>query len=766
MMFEDPLLTMSAPIRLLFVVPFLMASSVLAVRADAGTGTVADVNEYIGTGGGGGNYGGTLPLVTTPFGMTNWTPQTREDAISTTPYAYEDRSISGFLGTHQPAQWMGDFGYVTLMPEVDGVKTTPDSRKLPFSHDGEITTPEAYSVDLDAGNARTLKAEMTATSRCALMRFTYPQDPSASVVVEATRPGVPGFVQVDPQAREIVGYNPDRMDAKYGPAALPHFKGYFVVQFQTPIADAGTYHGTTLQPGIRTAQDANVGAYVTFPTAAGQVVEVKVGTSFLGIAQARENLRRELPGWDFDKVRDALRDTWNRKLGIATVEGATLDQRKVFYTAIFHALLYPREFSEYGHYYSAFDDTVHPGASYTAYSLWDTFRAENSLITLFAPERVNGMVQALLQDYQEGGWMPKWPNPAYTNIMIATHADSVVAQAINEGFHGFDDNLAYRAVFQDAMVPPVDDTKHRWVDREEHTPYEARQGLTYLKALGYVPNDKTNESASTTLEGAYDDWCVAQVAQAVGKTQDYRFFVNRSQDYRNLFNPATGFMEARNSDGSWAGPGAGWTEGDKWAYTWAVMQDIPGLIQLMGGRDNFNARLDEHFRGGHNDQSNEPCNHYPYLYDYSGQPWKTQKQARQVANFYYGNLPDKYPGNDDCGQMSAWYIFTALGFYPVNPASTEYMIGSPLFTRIVLNLPGGKRFVVSSPNNSPQNIYVQSATLNGKPLTAPVIRYSDIVRGGELAFVMGPSPSDWGSHWNPSPLPKYPVTGPPVAPAH
>jgi predicted alpha-1,2-mannosidase len=727
---------------------FLLAFGFLGTpRALAQTDPVDWVNLYIGTGSGAIGYGGTMPFVTPPFGMTNWTPQTRQNKVGGVSYKNEDTAISGFMGTHQPAIWMGDYGYLTLMPEVDGLKTSPDDRKLPFSHHDEVVRPDYYSVWMNAGRSRRIRTEMTATERCAYLRFTFPASASSTVVMEASRPGIAGSAHVDADALEITGYNPDRMDANLGPMKLPNFKGYFIVQFHKAFNASGSYGPTRLQPGLAT------GAYARFKTAEGEVIEARVGTSFISLDQARQNLKSEIPLWDFDSVRKALRASWNEKLARLTVEGATDDQRRIVYTGLYHALLYPRIFSEQGRYYSAFDDTVHKGVSYTAYSIWDTFRAEHSLLTLLAPERIDGMIGALLQNYQEGGWMPKWPNPSYTNIMIGTHADSMIAEAINKHFKGFDYNLAWDAVYKDAMTPPDGDTTRRWFDREPHTPYEARAGLTYSKVLGYVPADKTAESASRTLEDAYDDWCVAEVARALGKTKEYHFFLDRSHNYEHLFNKANGFMQARRSNGSWAGIDEGWTEGNKWVYTWAVMHDIPGLIHLMGGRDKYNAELNEHFSGGHNVHSNEPSHHYGYLYDYSGQPWKTQAKVREIAAAEYANLPSGIDGDDDCGQMSAWYLFTALGFYPVNPASGDYMIGSPLFTKTTLRLANGNHFVVSAEDNSAKNVYIQSATLNGKPLRIPVIRYDDIIAGASLKLVMGPSPSRWASGWAPTALP-------------
>jgi len=718
--------------------------------------TVSYVNPLVGTQKSAIGYGGTMPFVTAPFGMTDWTPQSRQNKISVTSYNYDDTTISGFIGTHQPAIWMGDYGYVTIIPQVGELRTTPESRELPYSHNSETARPDYYRVSLDAGSAGKIQAEMTASERCALFRFTFPNAAPARVIVEASRPGIAGMASVDPETHEITGYNPHRMDAHLGPFALPNFKGYFVVQFQQPPLQMKTY-------GMDNGQsESSRGAYAEFKP--GQSVQVRVGTSFISIDQARENLGREIPGWDFRAVQEKLRAKWNEKLSRIQIAGAPNNDKTLMYTAMFHALLYPRIFSEYGRYYSAFDDSIHNGESYTAYSIWDTFRAENSMLTLLAPERISGMITALLQNFKEGGWMPKWPNPSYTNIMIATHADSLVAEAFRKGFTGFDRQLAWQAVYKDAMTPPDGDTTRRWLDREEHTPYEARAGLTYYKRLGYIPTDKTDEAASCTLEDSYDDWCVAQVAKALGKTEDFRFFLKRSLNDRNLYNPANGLMNGRTSDGKWAPIGggrddnenrsaSGWTEGDAWVYTWSPLHDQAGLIQLMGGAENYDNKLDQHFSSGHNVHSNEPSHHYGYLDDFGGQPWKTQAMVRRIAAKEYDASPGGLDGDDDCGQMSAWLLFTAMGFYPVNPASGEYMIGSPMYREISLSLASGKTFRVEASNNSAENVYVQSAALNETPLDIPVITWEQIQAGGVLHFVMGPKPSKWGSSWRPALIP-------------
>ena len=502
------------------------------------------------------------------------------------------------------------------------------------------------------------------------------------------------------------------------------------------------------------------GANAGFARAAqgATVIEMRVGTSFLSETQARANLREEVPQWSFDAVRARLHQTWRQKLSLVQVAGATPDQQHMVYTALYHALLYPRVFSEGGRYYSAFDDTVHAGASYTDYSIWDTFRAEHSLLTLLAPERIDGMITALLQNFKEGGWMPKWPNPGYTNIMIGTHADSMVAEAVRKGFHGFDRDTAWQAVYKDAMTPPDGDTTRRWLDREPHTPYEARGGLTYYKQLGFIPTDKTDEAASRTLEDSYDDWCVAQVAKAFGRQQDYALFLQRSLNDRHLFDPSIGRMRGKTSDGKWAPVGgardtpgnrslSGWTEGDSWVYTWAPFHDIAGITGLMGGPEAAARQLDAHFAGKHNVHANEPSHHYGYLYDFVGEPWKTQAKVREIAAAEYANLPSGIDGDDDCGQMSAWFLFTAMGLYPVNPASGEYMIGSPMFARFSIEVGSGKRFTVVADNNSTQNVYIQSATLDGKPLNRPVITWEQMQSGATLRLVMAREPSRWAADW-------------------
>ncbi len=743
--------------RTAFISALLLASVALNLFASPSAMAqepIDDVNPMIGTTGPSVyDYGGMIPGVTTPFGMTHWTPMTRENKISVYSYNHNDQTIQGFIGTHQPAIWMGDYGYVSLMPSNGEFQL---GRKLRYSHQNEVSAPNYYSVRLgDAG--KSIKAELTASTRAGFLQFTFPASQTSQIAVTASRSEkFPGSIQIDTSRHEITGYNSDRMSAELGPP-LPNFKGYFVIQFSKPFTSSGTWENKEIHRG-RTQQTGDfVGGYVTFSTTEGEQIKVKIGTSFISLDQARENLNKEIPDWDFARVKTEGRRIWNEALGKIMIAGGTKNDRVNFYTAMYHTLLFPRIFSEYGRYYSAYDDRIHDGASYNDYSLWDTFRAEHPLLLLTQPDKVPDMITSLLQMYDEGGWMPKWPNPTYSNIMIGTHADSVIADAIVKGFSGFDLKKAYAATYKDAMTPPDGDSKNRWADRAPWTAYEARGGLSWYKTLGYVPIDKTDESVSRTLEFAYDDFCVAQVARAVGKHDDYETFMERSRNYKNLYDPSVGFMRPKKSDGSWDEEAwassedrkPGFTEGSPWTYLFCEMQDIPGTIKLMGGPEKFAARLDENFSGGHYRHDNEPGHHYTYLYDYCGQPWKTQELVRKTMAANYHNSPDGLSGNDDCGQMSAWYIFSSMGFYPVTPGSPVYALGSPLFRKATIRLGRPYKngpFTVVARNQSAKNIYIQSVTLNGKPLPEPFIQHSDIANGSTLVFVMGPRPNKkWGS---------------------
>jgi predicted alpha-1,2-mannosidase len=721
------------------------------------------INSFIGsTGPTESDYGGTIPSVAPPFAMTQWCAMTRENYISQNPYNYKDSSLIGFIGTHQPAIWMGDYGYVSFLPSSGKVKTPAKERAMKFSHSDEVGSPWYYSVHAKTETGQIIKTEMAATLRCAIFNITFPAGKENHIFIEASRKiddqrEFEGFIRILPESNEIIGYNSDRHSHMLGPD-VPNFKGYFVIQFSKPFTRKGVWENEELLDNTLEMKADHLGAWVYFDTEKNESIQLKIATSFIGVEQARKNLENEIPEWDLQKVVDANRSEWKKYLDRVEVEGGNEDQKIVFYTALYRTLQYPRIFSEYGKYYSPFDGKVHEGVSYNDYSLWDTFRAQHPWLTLVAPEHVNPMIQSLLNMFDEGGWMPKWPNPTFSNIMIGTHADAVVADAFVKNFRDYSLDKAYAAVYKNAMTPPEMDTAMRWADREETQLYEARGGLTYYKENGFVPADRTAESVSRTLEFAYDDFCVAQIALGLGKTEDYHYFMDRSKNYRNVFNAETGFMGARNLDGSFLQViksridesdqvvEEGITEGGKWTYLFCAMQDVEGLINLMGGNEQFIAMLDRNFDEGHYQHRNEPGHHFIYLYNYAGQPWKVQEKIWEHTPLNYRNAPDGLSGNDDCGQMSAWLTFSSLGFYPVCPGDGRYVVGSPLFSKITLQLPTpySNRITIVADGVDEGKKYIKSLTMDGKPITRPFINHDDLIACDRLVFEMSDTPTEWG----------------------
>ena len=742
---------------------FLIFALLSFIPLSAGERQPVDyVNSMIGTAIR--NQGGLAPFTGPPFAMTNFLPQTRENKMSTMAYVYDDTHIMGFLASHQPTVWMGDYGYVSVMPQTGKLRVLPDERKLPFSHDDEKASPYCYSVKL--GGRAPIGAEMTSTSRCAIMRFSFP-DGEARIIVqginlnkalsdwcndyESRLKTCRGWIKVDTAANEIIGYNPDRQSAQLGPD-LPNFKGYFVIKFDAPIRNWGVWNNDEIHEKQSELEGTRMGAFAEFLTK-DRNLTLKVATSFVSIEQARMNLENEIPDWDFEKVSDRTRAEWNAKLSKMIPGKDVSDEDKtVFYSSLYHCYLFPREFSEYGKYYSAFDDSIHEGISYNDFSLWDTFRAYHPLMTLLEPELTGNWITSLLQMYREGGWMPIWPNPSYTNIMIGTHADAVIADAYMKGIRNYDVSLAYEAMRKNAMVPPDCDTKRTYGDRHRWQSFEGRAGASYYHSIGYVPFDKTAESVSRTLEYAFDDWCISRVAKELGMTEDYARLKAWSGNYRNVYNPETGFMAPRLYSGEFAGgeyADHGMTEGSKWTYLFCVLQDIPGMIEMMGGDEAFAEKLDRNFSENHYRHDNEPGHHYIYLYDYCGYPWKTQELVRKAVREYYRNSPDGLIGNDDCGQMSAWYIFSTLGFYPVTPASNTFAIGAPQFPEITVELttPQGqiRNLRIIAENISEENKYIESAYIDGIRLSEPFISYGQLVNASEIRFVMTGSPADFGT---------------------
>ncbi|KAK3655231.1 hypothetical protein LTR56_003653 [Elasticomyces elasticus] len=821
----------------------LLASPVALASASSyhdNAGVLQYVNPKIGTYGitPNGN-GGMVPSISPPFGMTRWTPQTRENYISQCPYNDLDSHIHGFQATHQPAIWMGESGQVVLTPGIGEVKPLFEQRAHAFTKNDEVSTPYVYTVKMlaeavdfganltesiyspvpggaqpvpsevsEGANGRTrrdvsreshpphyptgpggspssgssnatIQAALTATSHVGYLRLDFTsvqrnfhghagsRDTAPYIFTQATRQNWTGKIDIDVTKREISGSNPQRQDYALGPSLAPRFSGYFISRYSQPFASFGVTQGGNISVGETSGSGENLGAYVKFSEDIARV-EVRTAVSFVSVEQARRNLDLEISdNITFEQTLQSLKQTWLEKLDRVTIEGVNQtdtehDPRTIWYTGLFHSLQYPSDFSEplsQGNgrtFYSGYTDSVHEAndSYYQSWSIWDTYRAEHSLLTLFAPERVNGMMRSLLKIFEWSGRLPMWANVVETNIMIGTHVDAVLANALTRGFTGFDIATAWDAVKKNAFVPPLNDTDLLYYDREGFTPDEVRAGLTAYMRTGYVPNDQWAESASRTLDYAFDDFAASVVADYAGDHANAKLLLERSRNYHTLYNNVTTFMEAKNSNGTWAGSEQGWTEGDDWVYTFNVMHDPAGLADMMGGRENLKAKLDAHFDGGHNDHTNEPSHHVPYLYAAAGYPASTQNLTRAIADEYYNATSAGLAGNEDLGQMSAWYVFSALGVYPINPASTEYVVGAPFFEKVTIRFPAGaatggvggeEHDLVISALGALTMPFVKSLTVDGVPVEKPILSHAQIVGARHIAFEMADSPQAWGS---------------------
>ena len=677
--------------------------------------------------------GYTSPMVGPPFAMTMWTPQTRAEQVA---YWYNDTKIQGIRATHHPSgAYMLDYGSMTVMPMVGKLKTSPDERASRFDHASEKATPYYYSVNLLDYN---IKAEFTATSLAGFLQFTFPESNESYLVFDFFLDGGQFEIGSDNKSIKIKS-----LTKGYG--TPDNFAGYYMVEFSKPFEMAGTK-----------SEKGNPVWWVKFSTQKDEKIQLKAGNSFISFEQATQNLSKEIPHWDFNKTVAGIKNKWNIELSKISVEGGVGTSKNVFYTALYHAFMLPREFSEYGKYYSPFDGKIHEGKSYTDYSMWDTFRGVHPLFTIVQPKRDAEMITSLLQNYDEGGWMPKWPNPGYSNMMMATHADAIIADAYMKGIRNFDAKKAWEAMEKNA-------------NQKGTGLFKARVGIEYFKALGFVPADKIDESISNTLECAYDDYCLAQMAKAMGNEAGYKKYSIRAGYYRNLFNKETKLVCGRKSDGSWVNHDAKWISywaGNtdytlnvyKWNNTLFVPQDVSGLMEFFGGKDSLSSNLDHFFSNRFYYIGDEFSMHAPYLYCFAGKPWKTQKLMHDFVSNYFLDKPDGLCGNDDCGQLSTWYMFGVMGFYPSCPGSDNYTITSPLFKKTVINLSDSKKFEIIANNLSESNIYIQSVTLNEKPYSKGFFKHSDIINGAKVVMNMGNKPSNWGTAEKDVPVSKLPDT--------
>jgi predicted alpha-1,2-mannosidase len=715
------------------------------------------VNPLIGTAS---NYqlsnGNTYPAITLPFGMTSWTPQTNEERWI---YTYKADSLQGLRATHLPSPWISDYGSFSIMPLVGELTVDASGRASTFRHDNEVVSPYYYKVHLKRYN---IIAELTSTMRCSYVKFNFPKSPNAYVVIDAHPSDT--YIEIFPEENKVVGYT------RSNNGGVPeNFACYFVAFFDKSFSSFGTWMNREIYSDNAKQEGKHVGAFLNFTTDSDESINLRVGTSFISIEQAEKNLENEIGKKSFEGIRNEAKEIWNEQLSKVRIDGCSNEQRMIFYTALYRCQLFPRvwyEFDDFSNpiYFSPFDGKIHKGYMYTDTGFWDTFRTVFPLFTILFPERDSDIIRGLISAYEQGGWFPKWMSPGYRNAMTGTFVGSVVTDAYYKGIQNFDVEKAYEAMVKDAIEKSDEGGR-------------GRVGIEYYTELGYVPADKVREATTRTLEFAYGDFCVAQLAKALNRIKDYEFFMTRAKNYKNVYDESTGFMRGRKSNSQWLEPfnpvewGGPFTEGCAWHYTFSVPHDVQGLIILMGGKEQFINKMDEllstpsnfvHVGSyeriihemtemvlanmGQYAHGNQPVHNVLYLYNYAGEPWKTQKWVRKVMNNLYGPGPDGLPGDEDNGSMSSWYIFSSLGFYPVCPGVPMYVLGSPLFEKATINLPNGNTFIVIAKNNSRKNKYIQSANKSW-------IEHASVVNGGILEFIMGPNPNkNWASNFDSFPF--------------
>ncbi len=689
--------------------------------------------------------GQIMPAVGVPHGMTNWVAQTQAtEQKCHPPYYYFQDAIQGFRASH----WMNgsctqDYGSVTIMPLHNRLTFAPDQRASVFEHAQETVSPSYYSVYLKDYDIQT---ELTGLSRAGIMRFDFKQGGDHYIIIEPNSDEGVATIQVNPEKREITGSNPvHRIYQGYGKEA--GFSGHFVIRLNEEIADFG----------IDSTATNHIIAWVKLQADSPLKTIVKVGTSFTDIDHARQNLEAEIADWDFDKVRKTSSNTWNQTLGQIAVQGINEEAKVKFYSALYNSHFLPRIFSDEDGSYPEFDGgkqirKMDKGTYYCDFSQWDTYRAVHPLFTILNPTRNGDMAHSLVLKGQQGGWLPIFPSwNSYTAAMIGDHCISMIGDAILKDAPGFDYEEAYALMRRNAFEPNTDSTSYK--------DGKGRRALESYLTYNYVPLEDPvmeafhrREQVSRTLEYAYDDFVLAEVAKKLSKTDDYNVLIQRAQNYKNVIDPETGFARGRHADGSWIEPFVAdkfvsyITEGTPYHYTWYVPQDVAGLMLQIGGKERFIQRLDTFFEEDNYWHGNEPGHHIAYLFAYAGEPWKTQKWVHEIINREYHTTPDGLSGNDDAGQMSAWLVFSMVGFYPVCPGMPYYVIGSPSFDESVITLEDGKQFIIKAPGASEGNIYIQSATLNGRPYDKSYLLHQDIMKGGELSFVMGKTPNkEWAS---------------------
>ena len=698
--------------------------------------------------------GNTYPAIARPWGMNFWTPQTGKMGDGW-QYTYTANKIRGFKQTHQPSPWINDYGQFSIMPVTGKLEFDEEKRASWFSHKGEIATPSYYKVYLAEHDVVT---EMTPTERAVLFRFTFPENEHSYIVVDAFDKG--SYVKVIPEENKIIGYT-----TRNSGGVPENFKNYFVIEFDKPFTYKGTFADKKLEEGNLEQKADHTGAIIGFITRKGEIVHARIASSFISFEQAAQNLK-ELGNDSFEQLAQKGNDAWNNVLGKIEVEGGNLDQYRTFYSCLYRSLLFPRKFYEFTAdgqpvHYSPYNGQVLPGYMYTDTGFWDTFRCLFPFLNLMYPSVNKEIQEGLINTYKESGFFPEWASPGHRGCMIGNNSASVLVDAYMKGVKVDDVKTLYEGLI------------HGTENVHTEVSSTGRLGYQYYNKLGYVPYDvKINENTARTLEYAYDDWCIYQLAKALNRPKkEIELFAKRAMNYRNVFDKESKLMRGRNENGQFQSPfsplkwGDAFTEGNSWHYSWSVFHDPQGLIDLMGGKKMFITMLDSVFavppvfddsyygqviheiremtvmNMGNYAHGNQPIQHMIYLYNYAGQPWKAQYWLRQVMDRMYTPGPDGYCGDEDNGQTSAWYVFSALGFYPVCPGTDEYVIGAPLFKKATLHFENGNNLVIDAQNNSKENLYIESLRVNGQESTRNYLKHADLLQGGTIEFKMGSHPN-------------------------
>ncbi|MCR5574003.1 MAG: GH92 family glycosyl hydrolase [Bacteroidaceae bacterium] len=698
--------------------------------------------------------GNTYPAVALPWGMNFWTPQTGKMGDGWA-YVYDADKIRGFKQTHQPSPWINDYGQFSLMPVTGKTVFDEEERASWFSHKAETATPYYYKVYLADYDITT---EITPTERAAVFRFTFPENEFSSVVVDAFDRG--SAIQILPAEQKIIGYT-----TRNSGGVPQNFKNYFVIKFNKPFSQTSAVMDKDIKGGVTQAEGNHAGAIVGFSTKRGEVVEARVASSFISAEQAERNLQ-ELGNKDFDTVKADARNTWNDILGRIEVNDTNIDHLRTFYSCLYRSVLFPRSLYEIDAqgkpvHYSPYNGEVLPGYMFTDTGFWDTFRCLFPFLNLMYPSMNVKMQEGLANAYKESGFLPEWASPGHRDCMVGNNSASVVADAYLKGLRGYDIETLWEAVTHGAN------------NAHEKISSTGRKGVEYYNSLGYVPyNVGINESAARTLEYAYDDWCIYQLGKALDKPEsEIGIYAQRAMNYRNLFDAESKLMRGKNEDGTFQSPfnplkwGDAFTEGNSWHYTWSVFHDPQGLINLMGGKQEFTQMMDSVFavppvfddsyygfpiheiremqimNMGNYAHGNQPVQHMIYLYGYAGEPWKAQYWIREVMDKLYAATPDGYCGDEDNGQTSAWYVFSALGFYPVCPGSGQYVLGTPYFKQVKLHLENGNTVSISAPACSNANRYIDAMQLNGKDYQHNYLTHEDLMQGAKIEMQLAAEPN-------------------------